>query len=491
MWRRLPTFHSAALVAALALAACGSPDKDVVEIAVIGSKDALVQTGPRLAYPAQLVRSATIEGMVAFDAQGRVIPALADRWIVTDGGQSYIFRLRDGTWPDGSPITGESARASLQRAIASLRGTPLALDLAGIEEIRAMAGRVVEVRLAQPRPDLLQLLAQPELGMSYKGRGAGPMRLARDGAVLGLTPMPPEDRGLPSDESWRERSRKVRIRAFSAETAIARFDRGESSIVLGGRIEDFPRLDVAGLSRGAIRLDPVAGLFGLAVTHSDGFFSQSGNREAIAMAIDRDGLIAAFGVGGWAGSTRIVSPGMEGDIGTNGERWADYSLAQRRAAAADTVQQWRATGREAAPLRIALPAGPGADRLFERLNADLKTIGLESRRVSENAPADLRLIDQVARYPRAAWFLHQLSCGNARGLCNSGADSRATQARATLDPVARANLLAEAESILTAANVFIPFGPPIRWSLVSGDATGFAANRWGVHPLMPLAMRPK
>ena len=42
-----------------------------------------------------------------------------------------------------------------------------------------------------------------------------------------------------------------------------------------------------------------------------------------------------------------------------------------------------------------------------------------------------------------------------------------------------------------AANTFIPFGTPIRWSLVSGDVTGFAPNIWGTHPLMPLAMRPK
>jgi hypothetical protein len=55
----------------------------------------------------------------------------------------------------------------------------------------------------------------------------------------------------------------------------------------------------------------------------------------------------------------------------------------------------------------------------------------------------------------------------------------------------RANLLGDAEATLTKANVFIPFGAPIRWSLVRGDATGFAVNRWNIHPLMPMALRPK
>ena len=55
----------------------------------------------------------------------------------------------------------------------------------------------------------------------------------------------------------------------------------------------------------------------------------------------------------------------------------------------------------------------------------------------------------------------------------------------------RAAMLTEAETELTAANVFIPFGTPIRWSLVRGSVRGFSPNAWGWHPLMPLAWLPK
>lgn len=479
------------ILAPLMLGGCDSGADRPVEVAVIGDPSAPFQTGPRLPLAAQLIRSATVEGLVGFDEQGRVIPALADRWIVTDDGQSYIFRLRDGTWPDGSNITGDTARSALLQAITGLRGTPLGADLAGIQEIRAMAGRVLEIRLNGPVPDLLHLLAQPELGLGRKGRGAGPMKLSRDGRTAVLKPIPPEDRGLPSEEDWSLRSRLLHLHALSAATAIERFDNGESDIVLGGRIEDFPRLDIAGLSRGAIRLDPVSGLFGLAVLRGDGFLVTPANREAVAMAIDRDALIAAFSVGGWTASNRIVSFGAEGDPGLVGERWSDMSLAERRSVATSRVSSWRGSGKRTVVLRIAMPTGPGADVLFARLNDDLQSIGIESRRVGEAAAADLRLVDLVARYPRASWFLNQLSCANFRGLCNSGADTRAAQAIAQVSAAARAGLQAEAEAQLMAANTFIPFGPPIRWSLVSGDVTGFAPNRWGSHPLMPLAMRPK
>jgi oligopeptide transport system substrate-binding protein len=138
-----------------------------------------------------------------------------------------------------------------------------------------------------------------------------------------------------------------------------------------------------------------------------------------------------------------------------------------------------------------LPAGPGSDLLFERIAADFKAIGLGSRRVSLAAKADLKLIDSVARVARAPWFLNQLSCGSARGLCSSVADRLAAEARAEPDPALRAELLSNAEAELTRANSYLPLGVPIRWSLVGGDATGIEINRWNVHPLMPMALRPK
>lgn len=478
------------LALALLLAGCDNASDRAVEVAVIGDPGAPFAGGARLPLAAQLVRSATAEGLVGFDERGRVIPALADRWIVTDDGLSYIFRLRDGTWPDKSPLTGETARTALVQALANVRGTPLGADLAAIEQVRAMAGRVVEIRLRQAQPDFLQLLAQPELGLTYKGRGAGPMRLVREKRGVLLKPIAPEDRGLPQVEDWAERSRNLRLSGLSAPRAIERFNTGKVDLVLGGRLADFPRLDASGVPRGAIRLDPVGGLFGLGVVNPQGFLAEPERREALAMAIDRETLAAALNVGGWTATTRIVNPGAGDDNGTVGERWPGQSLAERRNVAANRVAAW-AQNRGAPRLRIALPPGPGSDLLFARLSDDFKAIGVETAQVRENAAADLRLVDTVARYVRTGWFLNQLSCANARVLCSVSADRLAGLALLESDPAKRADLFAQAEAQLTIANTFIPFGVPIRWSLVSGRATGFMPNPWNVHPLMPLAMLPK
>ena len=142
-------------------------------------------------------------------------------------------------------------------------------------------------------------------------------------------------------------------------------------------------------------------------------------------------------------------------------------------------------------MRIALPATPGGTIIFDRLRADLGAIRLTAVRVKESESADLRLFDAVARYGRVAWFLNQLSCAAGRPVCSAQGDARLAEALVAPDAQARAALLAEAEAEITAANGFIPFARPLRWSLVRGDITGFATNPWGLHPLLPLALAPR
>jgi hypothetical protein len=486
--------RSLGLVCALLLAACGQDKDTALTVLVIGAPASPFQKGVRLSPAARLIRQATAEGLVGFDEQGQIVPGLADRWIVTDDGLSYIFRLRDGAWADGNEFDAKEVVSALRQATTALRGTPLARDLSMIDEIRSMTGRVIEIRLAAPVPNLLQLLAQPELGLTRRGQGTGPMRLRRDGDVAVLSALPPESRGLPADEKWSDVAGTVRLIALPAAAAVERFQDGDADVLLGGRFEDFPLARSIGLLRPAVLPDPVQGLFGLAVMNDEGFLSAPENREVLALAMDREALIAPLGVSGWAATTRLVAAGVADDPGTIGERWAELPMEERRAQAAARVTRWRRAQPGAdvpVRLRVGFPKGSGADLLFERVRADFGAVGIVAERVGPDDEADLRLLDAVARYPRVGWFLNQLGCVPRRGLCSFAADRLALQAQQASDPVVRAGLLSDAEAELTKANVFIPFGAPIRWSLVRGRVGGFATNRWAVHPLMPMAMRPK
>lgn len=490
----LARFRPLAMAALLlAAAGCGNSHEGPVDIAIIGDEEALFERGIRLSGAAQHLRAATAEGLVTLDANGDIVPALADRWIVTEDGQSYIFRLRDGHWPDGSELTAQSVRTQMQAVIRSLRGTSLGVDLAVISEVRAMAGRVIEIRLRTPAPFFLQILAQPELGITKNGQGTGPMAAepAERGATLDF--IPPADRGLPQAEDWEQWVRQVQLSVLPGPAAVEMFYEGQVDIVLNGRLDAYPLLNTGPLSRGTIRLEPAMGLFGLEFLRPRGFLAEPANRAALSMAIDRDELLADFSLGGWVPATRLVAPGLAGDLGTIGERWQALTMEERVAVAAERVAAWRSDREDETSPEIALylPPSSGSDLLYARIAADLAAIGVVPSRASSEREADLALVDRTARYADARWFLNQFNCQLRRGICSSAADERVSEAMDTPDPAERAALLAEAEAELVAAEAFIPFGPPVRWSLVRGQVSGFAVNRWAFHPLPALATIPR
>ena len=122
--------------------------------------------------------SAVAQGLVQFDARGDIEPGLAERWNVSDDGLSYIFRLAKAEWPSGRPITAKDVVRIFKRQIAASSRNPIKDTVGAIDEVVAMTDRVIEIRLLAPRPNLLQLLAQPEFGLLRDGQGSGPFELS-------------------------------------------------------------------------------------------------------------------------------------------------------------------------------------------------------------------------------------------------------------------------------------------------------------------------
>lgn len=477
------------LLAALMLSSCGpTGGGGPVDVAIIGAPESLFQQGIRLAPPAQHVHAATSEGLVALDQAGQVIPAIAERWIVTEDGLSYIFRLRDSAWPDGDEITAVDVRQQLRAAISRVRGTSLGLDLAVVQDIRAMTGRVVEVRLTAPMPDFLRLLAQPELGFIKGGSGAGPMTMSRDegSAIARLTALPPEARGLPAREDWEAVARPVAVRALSASNAVEAFSRGEVDLVLGGSIADFPQAEAGPLSRGTIQVDPAVGLLGLIVRRETGLLAEPALREALSMAIDRSALIQSFGLSGWRESSWIVPPENYATPPYEEDRWNGASIQERRQVAAERIRAWGGPDREAL-VRVALPRGPGGDVLLRQLADAWGSIGVAVRRTAPGETADLELRDTLARYSSPRWYLNQFHCGLNAGLCAPRADALVRESLTERDAEQREQLLIEAHAALVEREVYIPLGAPVRWSLVRASIRNYLANASGMHPLFALS----
>lgn len=473
-----------------AVSACDSgADSGPVDVAIFGETEELFQPGLRLASAAQHMRAATNEGLVALDPTGQVVPAIAERWIVTDDGLSYIFRLRDSIWPDGEEITAADVRVLLETAIARLEGTSLGLDLAKVVEVRAMTGRVIDIRLSGPMPDFLRLLAQPELGFVHKGAGAGPMIVSRDEetGIARLSALAPEERGLPEREDWEELARGLTVRGLAGQDAVDAFKSGEVDLLLNGRITTFPLAQLGPLSRGTVQVDPALGVFGLIFRNEEGILADAANREAISMAIDRLELIQPFGLGGWRETSWIAPHDLFVPQTYPESRWNELTFEERVAEARRRIAGWEQSTGEDAEITIGLPDGPGAVLLFRQLATAWKAIGLSARRLPPGQGADLELRDRLARYASPRWYLNQFNCSLQIGLCSPEADEIVRESLSVRDPIEKQALFAEAHAELMRAEVFVPLGAPVRWSLVRGAVEGYRANQWGVHPLFPLS----
>jgi oligopeptide transport system substrate-binding protein len=422
--------------------------------------------------------TATAQGLVAFDGEGQIEPALAERWIVTDDGFSIIFRIRRTLWADGRPVTSAGVARVLQRLIAVDRRNRLQPMLGAIDRIIPMTGQVLEIRLKSPQRDFLQLLAQPEMALvlDRPSNGTGPYRLhsVRD-SVTRLRLIPPDGEEANADVSERN---DIRIRRESAARAIARFAGREIGLVTGGRFSALPLVRPAAIATNQFSMDLADGLFGLAVVDGSEALASVNIRRALAMAIDRERLVGHFGLNTWRVQYALLPNQFDSASPPAALEWVGLDKAARLSRARGYLS---AVG-SLPVIRIALPSGPGARLLFAGIAADWRQLGVTAVRVAMNEPADLRLIDEVAPQRAALWYLSRLVCG--RGLaCSTAADTAIRAALSTTVPAERASAIAEADAALASEQVFIPIAAPLRWSLVSPELIGWRANSFAAHPL--------
>jgi peptide/nickel transport system substrate-binding protein len=481
----------AATLAALALGACDRNPGGRSRVAVIGPQPRLVETvSAPLSDGDALVRSNIAQGLVRFDERGQVIPGLAERWNVSDDGLSYIFRLQTGEWPDGRKIRADDIARILSRQLRSASTNPLKDTLGAVSEIVAMTDRVIEIRLRAPRPNLLQLLAQPEFGLVRAGVGTGPYGIptVEDSAAIPASEL--QGPGLfivhripiPDAEDPIER---VRITGGEPQKLVAAFARGDIDLVLGGTVGDLPHAWRAKVPRGSRRFDPVAGLFGLVPTGRSEVLKERDVRRLLSRAIDRQALIDGLRVGGLQPRATLLQSGLEGIGNVQQPDWlVQPALERRPALLAEARRLFGATDRPS--LRVALPDGPGGNYLLARLRYDWEPLGLRVLRADDAPSADLVWIDEVAPSYSAAWFLRRFRCGVVE-ICVEEADALMDQARETLSAPERAQWFLEAAGMMDEAQLFIPIAAPIRWSLVSGRAPGFAENPFARHTLVGLS----
>ncbi len=480
IYRALPT----ALIVLLALAGCRKAhDAGPIDVSVIGASIGAMPTTPdgdTTDAPAAALIAATGQGLVRFDAAGQVVPGLAERWTVAGGGRSLLFRLPDLPPPGRAPIDAGAVARRLRAAIAPASRNPLKPLLGAIDEITAVTPQVIDVELRAPRPNMLQLFAQPALAMGDARTGPFSIAAMR-GGVATLRPLPDPD--ADPDDGETARAPEIRLRGEPAAHAVARFAAGRAALVLGGGFADLAVARAAALPRDALHLDPVRGLFGFAFVDNGtgGATADPDVRRALAMAVDRDRIAMLFGVPGWTPSPTIVAPATPEVATPTIPAWAAMPLDARRGVAAQIV----ARGPTPPTVRVAMPAGPGARMLFALVADDWRRIGVSAVAVGPADTAELRLVDLVAPADVASFYLRAFGC-EQHVPCTAVSDQLLIAARYAPTLAERSVLLTQADALIAQTTPFIALGPPIRWSLVAPDLDLYRDSPRGLHPLNEL-----
>lgn len=491
IWRppaSAPLARFAMAFALLAAASCtGSRDESPVKVDLIGQTSELLNPLRASNTPTgKAMLGATAQGLLSFDARGEVMDALAESWIVEDGGQSYIFRLKRATWANGEPVKADAVALLLRDRF---RANPT--WLAGLKPVvRAMTDRVIEIRLNTALPAFLQLLAQPQFALVSDDSGTGPYRAKREGPHIELTPLtgPATSDGI-SDNAPPSVDHRI-VQTSSGARALVRFRERQTDLVLGGRFQHLLLVPAAGLSTADLRVDPVSGLFGFALTGRSEFLADGNVRDALSRVIDRTALAATLGLSTWPTIDHPLPASLELDRAPTVPVWSDSPRETRLAIARQAVERWRANHGEPPLLRVALPEGAGATVLFRRLARDFAELGVRIDRVAMDESADLVLIDEVAPFDSALWYLSRLDCA-AKLLCDKHASELLAAAREADSAAEQTRLLGEAERRIVEYAGYIPLGQPIRWALTSRRLTGFQPSPRGIHPLNKLTLAPK
>jgi ABC-type transport system substrate-binding protein len=137
------------------------------------------------------IGSEIFEGLTALDASNRPVPALAQRWEISDAGRTYTFHLRPAHYQSGATVQAKDALTAWTRALDPATASPntIFFSALGVRYPGDMLTTVQVVdtttlRLQLPRADseLLTLLALPPYWLTdpkQLASGTGPYRLDR------------------------------------------------------------------------------------------------------------------------------------------------------------------------------------------------------------------------------------------------------------------------------------------------------------------------
>jgi oligopeptide transport system substrate-binding protein len=457
------------------------------------------------------------EGLTAVGPDGGAVPAAATSWTVTADGLEYTFQLRDGLrWSNGDRLVAGDFVAGMQRLVDPATASPYAQILESVVNaaeitrgekpakelgVAAPDDRTVVIRLRNPAPYLLGLLAQPGTfpvhGPSLAANGA---EFARPGKMLSNGAFVLEDWVLGShvvirrnrnywDDAATRLERVHFVHHADVGTEFRQYRAGELDITYV-----VPQQQFAWIRQNMpaeLHITPQLSVYyyGFNLTRPP-FKDQPGLRRALSMAIDRDKLTAAVTGLGEAPAYGWVPDGTA-DYTSQKLDYASRPYAERLAEARELYRKAGYSADKPLEVEIRYNTGEVHNRLAVAVAAMWKeALGIKTTLYAEEFRALLQSVQSrtdtqvfrsswVGDFNDAYTFLQLLQTGfgiNLTGYSNPRYDALLAEATRQPDLARRRALLEESERVMLADTPVLPLYFYVSKHLVKPYVQGWHDN---------------
>jgi len=460
------------------------------------------------------------EGLVAESADGLLVPAVAERWDISNDGRRYTFYLRtDARWSNGTAVTADDFVASFRRTLAADSMAPYSFLFSPILNhaavihgklpvtelgVHAIDARTLVIELESPASHFLAVLAMPIAYPLYAAEDFGERRFSDPDEFVGNGPYvlselsPGRPVRLRRNGLYRNAS-EVGIQfvdyfpVTDPDTELNMYRAGELDITA-----TVPPTKVEWLRNnrpGELRISPSLALYYLAFDLSEPPFDKRDLRKALSIAIDRRALVKLIGRGEQP-AFGIVPEGVAGHSVARYD-WQSAAAADRESLAR---QLYRDSGfSQASPLQVTFTYDAGdihetialavAEMWRTVLGVEVKLDKREWKYflATRNNRADWQVMRFAwfGDYNDASTFLNIFrsdSPQNLSGIQNPAYDRQLREASETIDAKKRASLMQRAEQALLDEYPIAPLYFFVSKHLVNPSIGNFEANVLDVHP---------
>ncbi|MAY63531.1 MAG: ABC transporter substrate-binding protein [Rhizobiales bacterium] len=398
----------AAIAASTALLpASAEPKRGGTLTAVVNPEPAFLVSAHNPVGGVLQVSSKMFEGLLTYDLEMNLQPALAESWDVADDGLSVTFHLREGvTWHDGEPFTSEDVKFTTMKIWKELHPRNR-VNMAKVTDVETPDAHTAVFRLSEPVPFLLSVMNGGESQVVpkhiYDGEDVGKNLVEKDPVGTGPFKLKEWRRGEAVileryDGYWQEGKPYLdgvifRIIPDEAARATA-FETGE--VQYGGFTPVSPctaqrlgTLENIGVETRGYEFFGTIFMFELNLR--DEVLKDKKVRHALAHAIDRDFILENVWCGFGTPTTGPVPPQLT-EFYTDDVPTYEYDPAKAEALLDEAGYPRGEDGIRFKMVHDPLPFGPNFVRSAEVVKQNLAEVGIELEIRTQDTPTYLRRI---------------------------------------------------------------------------------------------------